>query len=103
MASALTDSLLTNMSSIIPVSYQNVNADDGEFNKQCRGGTYGFMIDSFGAHILLYCQNRSGSAFGYGELMSRVGDANAKTAISNIDSGTTTSATKTSGFTAKKH
>lgn len=49
------------------------------------------------------CQNRSGSAMAHGELVSNPGGNPGVASISNIDSGSTTHATKAAGFTANQN
>jgi hypothetical protein len=79
---------------LIPISGSGLNADDLE--PQYRPGGISFVNDAFGFRIFKYCQNNNGAAVAVGELMSRPADV----AITNIDSGTTTSVTEATGFTA---
>lgn len=68
------------------------------------GGKVLFLRDKYlGMQFYKLCQNRSGSAQTQGELASLPGGNSGVTSITNLDSGTTTSATKASGFTADLH
>lgn len=79
---------------LIPISGSDLNADDAE--PQYRPGGVSFVVDAFGFRIFKYGQNNNGAAVAVGELMSRPADV----AITNIDSGSTTSVTEAAGFTA---
>lgn len=86
-----------NLGHIGPIAQRDLNSDDSV--AVMRPGAYSFMVDDFGPRVFQYGRNVSGSAMAQGDLVSRVADV----AISNITAGTTTSATKSGGFTANKH
>ena len=68
------------------------------------GGKILYLRDKYlGTQYYKMCQNRSGSVMAHGELASVPGGASGVTSITNLDSGTTTSATKAAGFTANLH
>lgn len=85
--------LFLHMGNMIPVANEDLNAD--HVNPKNRLGQLSFQIDDYGFRVFEYCRNMSGSAIAQGELQKRIADV----AISNITSGTTTSAV-TTGLTA---
>lgn len=83
--------------SIAPIGGGGLNANDlGPTNRE---GLISFMMDDFGFRAFQYVRNWNGSDLVQGDLQSKIADLD----ITDLDSGTTTSATKTSGFTANKH
>lgn len=81
---------------------QGLGSDDlnGDHSTpKVRPGQYSFVVDAFGPRVFMYGRNTSGSIIAQGELMRRLADV----AVSNITSGTTTSATKAASWTANKH
>ena len=73
---------------------------NGDYNPRValdefRPGQIVFATDRFGEKIFKYIRNLSGSAFAQGDLVRRV----AVSSITDITSGTTTSATKVAAFT----
>jgi hypothetical protein len=83
-------------------SLQSLGSDDlnnDSTTAKDRPGRYAYLVDSFGAKVYMYARNTRGSAFAQGNLASRLADV----AITNITAGSTTSATKASGWTANKH
>jgi hypothetical protein len=86
-----------NIGNLMPVSSHDLKADD--LTAKFRPGQYSYRIDDFGMRIFQYVKNVSGGAYVAGDLVRRV----AVLSITNLDSGTTTSATKSGAFTANKH
>ncbi len=64
-----------------------------------RPGVFSYAVNAFGPVVYMYARNVIGSTAVQGELMSRMADV----ALTNITSGTTTSATKAASWTANKH
>lgn len=85
--------LFLHLGNMIPVGNEDLNADHS--SPRHKLGTLSFQIDAYGFRVFEYCRNMSGSAVAQGELQKRIADAT----ISNITSGTTTSAV-TTGLTA---
>jgi hypothetical protein len=92
-------SAVLNMSNIIPLGYPDVNADDTPANARFKPGAIGFFVDNFGMKYLRYIRNMRGSAFVLGDVVRRIADVT----VASITSGTVSSITKTSGFTANAH
>lgn len=94
--------LVFRLSSITGLGMREINGDDAD--PYARPGTIAIVVDAFGPRILKYCRNVNGSAITMGELHSYASDAQniRTTSISNITSGTTTSAV-TTGLTADRH
>ncbi len=83
-------------------SLQSLGSDDlnnDSTTQKDRPGRYAYLVDSFGAKVYMYARNTRGSALSQGNLTSRLGDV----AVTNITSGTTTSAVKATTWTANKH
>src|SRR3970040_2071490 len=101
MANSTTD-LVFRLSSITGLGMRDINGNDAE--PQGRPGAISIVTDDFGVRILKYIRNVNGSAITMGELHSYASDTqNTKTTtVSNITSGTTTSAV-TTGLTARRH
>ncbi len=81
---------------------QGIGTDDlngDSATAKVRAGSYSYAVNAFGPVIYMYCRNTSGSIMDQGDLMSRLADVS----LTNITSGTTTSATKASAWTADKH
>src|SRR3990167_6036836 len=91
MANSTTD-LVFRLSSITGLGMRDINGNDAE--PQGRPGAISIVTDDFGVRILKYIRNVNGSAITMGELHSYASDTqNTKTTtVSNITSGTTTSA-----------
>lgn len=79
------------------IGQDDLNGDHA--TAKVRPGLYSYVTDAFGTRIFLYGRNVSGSIMAQGDLMRRLADV----AVSNITSGTTTSATKAASWTANKH
>lgn len=82
---------------LIPLVGSSLEAD--EVTPGYRKGGISVVTDDYGTRIFTYCRNQTGSAVGRGELQKKVADV----AVTNITSGTTTSATKVGGWTADIH
>lgn len=83
-----------NIASLLPLAQADLNADD--VAPRSALGTTGIYLDNFGLRMFRYVKNVRGSALGFGEVAIRVADIT----VASITSGTTTSITKTAGFTA---
>lgn len=79
------------------IGQEDLNGDSA--TAKVRPGVYSYAVDGFGMRIFQYIRNTSGSIIAQGELMSRLADV----AVSNLTSGTTTSAVKAAAWTADKH
>ena len=84
-----------NLGHITGLGMHDINGDDAV--PQMRPGTIAFVVDAFGYRVLRYCNFKN--AMLQGELASRAGGVNGTTVITDLVSGTTTSATD-SGQTA---
>jgi len=93
MATALTD-LVLNVGSISGLGQAGVNSDDA--TPAARPGTIRIIVDAFGPRIIKYCKFLAAASMG--DLASKV----ANVSVSNITSGSTTSAV-TTGLTANAH
>lgn len=94
--------LFLNLGHLSGLGMSDFNRDD--VTPYQRPGTIAWVVDAFGPRIVKYVRNVSGSAILKGELMAYASDgANVKTTtITNITSGSTTSAV-TTGLTANRH
>jgi hypothetical protein len=90
------DSFL-NVGSLHSIGHADLNGDD--LIAQDRPGRYAYCITAFGPAVYVYGRNTSGSVVAQGELMKRLADVG----VTDITSGTTTSATKSATWTADKH
>jgi len=85
---------VNNMSNMVALGYADLNADD--VSPRTQPGQIGWFVDQSGVKYLRYIKNVRGSAFVLGDVVRRVADIT----VASITSGTTTSITKTAGFTA---
>lgn len=104
MPNALQDANLWNFSALSPVSMGDLNGDD-LIPKGYRPGGIHFLQTPFGAKIVQYIQNRSGSTYAQGALVSSVGDADGKTQITSSGGASvnTIRQVTTSGLVANVH
>lgn len=86
-----------NIGHLVPAGVSDLNGDDATAKSQ--PGVCSYLVDAFGPKIFMYGRNVAGSAMTKGALCSRLADV----AVSNITSGSTTSATKAASWTANKH
>lgn len=95
-------SLVFRMGNLVGMGMRDIHGDDAD--PQHRPGSQSFVVDAFGPRVFEYGRNTSGSAVTVGQLMELEADgANVvTTTVSNITSGTRTSAV-TSGLTADNH
>src|SRR5437763_7554781 len=98
---ALTPSAFLNLSGIAPVTTTDLNSDSS--NARYDVGGLAWARDAFGPKIFRYGQNRSGSSMAQGSLASSCGGTDAQLALTNITSGSTTTAVKAASMTAGKN
>jgi len=88
---------VNNLSNVVALGYPDINADDSL--QRFKLGQMGFFVDDYGMRALRYVKNVRGSALALGDVVIKVADVT----VASITSGTVSSITKTSGFTANAH